>query len=116
MFLIQDYFDEGGNIFDFYQKDHPMSGQEIAAELNTSRQHISQQLKRILAKLVVRFSFENKELSPFEVVVYMIEVLGINQRDESEVKKFFKLLPLEAQKKIANDGRKWLETYERRTK
>ncbi len=104
----------GGNIFDFFEKYQPMSGREIAEELNTSRQHISQQLKRIMSKLYTRFCYENKELSPFEIAVLMAEVLGVNQRAESEVMKFFKLLPPAARLKIKNDGRKWMEIYERR--
>lgn len=103
----------GGNIFDFFEKWQPMSGEEIASELNTSRQHVSQLLKRIMEKIYNRERIEHKELTPFEVANHIQEILGVNQRDESEVKKFYKLFPPKIRAQIESDGREWKRKYYR---
>ena len=101
----------GGNIFEYFQKDHPMTGEEIATELNTSRQHISQQLKKIMERAYNHVKVNNKDMTPFKIAVRLAVVFGINQRDENEVKKFFKLFPMEVRAKIKDDGKKVMVKY-----
>jgi len=103
-------FESNGNIFDYYEKLVPMSGEQIAQELNTTRQNISSVLKRTMTKIYNRVQRENLEMSPFEVVVYISEILGVNQRGEQEISKFFKLFPPEIRQQIIEDGQNKIRT------
>lgn len=89
---------------------YPMNGEEIAEALNYSRQNISQLLKRALGKFYFKISQQQKDMSPFEIAVLMSNMLKVSGDDisESELKKFFKLFPVNIRSKIKKDAAKKL--------
>ena len=114
MFNINPY--EGANIFDapFFVKDAIMDGEEIAAEFGTTRQNVSRILKDALAKFYLKVKILNKEMTPFEIATCMMEMLGVNQRDENEAAKFFTLFPPNLKLEIETDGKRILDKYKRK--
>ena len=89
---------------------YPMNGEEIADALNYSRQNISQLLKRALGKFYFKISQQQKDMSPFEIAVLMSRMLNVSSDEtgESEIKKFFKLFPVNIRSKIKKDATKKL--------
>ena len=106
--------DEGANIFEYFRKDAVMDGEEIADEFGTTRQNVSRILKDALAKFYLKVKILNKEMTPFEVATCMMEMLGVNQRDQNEISKFFTLFPPKLKSEIERDGKRILDKYYKR--
>ena len=106
-------FFQGANIFDtdYFIKEQPMSGEEIAAEYCQTRQNISRLLKEVMAKAYYKVKAMNKDMTPFELAVHMLEMFGMNQRKPGEIAKFFTLFPPELKVEIEKDGARILAKY-----
>lgn len=102
---------EGADIFNFFQKEHTMTGEEIADELNCTRQNISRILKEVMFKVFKKIQRINRGKTPFEVATIMLEMLGVNQREENEIVKFFTLFPPKLRTEIEEDGERILAKY-----
>ena len=83
--------------------DIPMSGADVARELNITRQNTSQILKRALRKVFYFIRKNDPEMSDFEVACYVSEMLGVDKKQD-EMIKFFKLFPKEIKGLIRESG------------
>ena len=68
----------------------PMSGAEIAEELNITRQDVSQILKRAMEKIFYQVKNNDRSVSDFDVMSEMALMLNVEQSQE-EFCKFFRL-------------------------
>ena len=69
----------------------PKSGEEIANELGTTRQYVSNTIKSGLKKLYKGVKAKNPDLTPFEVVNSIMVFFDI--KDTIEIEKFFNAFP-----------------------
>ena len=106
-------YEEGANIFNYFQKLAPMTGEEIADELVCTRQNVSRILKELMFKIFKKVRLLNRDKTPFEVATIMFEMLGVNQRQENEIVKFYTLFPPKLRKEIEEDGKRILDKYRR---
>lgn len=104
-------YEEGANIFNYFQKLSLMTGEEIADDLVCTRQNISRILKEIMSKIFKKVRLLNKDKTPFEVATIMLEMLGVNQREENEIVKFYTLFPPKLRNEIEQDGKRILAKY-----
>lgn len=88
---------------DFSFIKRPYSGKEIAEHLGTSRQLVSNVLKKAMEK-VYRIFTEEQNLSPYEAAITMMYGFNLAYDDESEIKKFFKAFPPNVKKEIEKDA------------
>lgn len=79
------------------------SGSEIARELGTSRQAVSQTLKRAVTKLYNGLQEEGITDSPTDTIMFMREYLGI--QDEEDIQQFFDMFPKNIRDEIKLDAR-----------
>jgi hypothetical protein len=79
--------------------DSPMNGASIAEVLNITRQDVSQLLKRALRKIFTYLSNDDPYMSDFEIIVYISQLLNVEQTPE-DLNKFYKLFPGDIRKKI----------------
>lgn len=84
--------------------DKPMTGAEIARELNITRQAVSNNLKRAMTKVYAEVSKSEKSWGPFEVATAMSQMFGVDQDSPEELKKFFKLFTPKIRKEIEQDA------------
>jgi len=103
-----------GHIWDYFQKEPIMSGEEIAEEMVQTRQNVSRILKKIFGQTYHMIERLEPEKTPFQIAVHMSKVLGVDFSIETEVKKFFRLFPPEQKKLIEEDGTKRMEDGARR--
>lgn len=93
---------------EWLEKPYPMNGEEIAVVLDYSRQNVSQLLKRSMGKCFLFLSRTQKDMTPFEIAILMSKMfnIGLDPEDtnESEVRKFFKLFPVNIRRKIKKDA------------
>ena len=110
--------DEGnaseGSIWDYFQKEPTMTGEEIAEELGQTRQNVSRILKKILARSIAMVRRTDPKKGWFDSAVQVAKIMGVDFSIESEVKKFFTLFPLRIKKLIEDDARSRLEAGKRR--
>jgi len=59
--------------------DNPLTGAEIARELNITRQAVSNNLKRAMTKVYNEVSKSEKTWGPFEVATAMSQMFGVEQ-------------------------------------
>ena len=104
----------GPNIWDYFQKESPMSGEEIADELGQTRQNVSRILKKIFGQTYYMVKNDEPEKSPFEIAIQMSRIFGLDYSMETEVKKFFRLFPPEIKRQIKKDGKYRMESGKRR--
>ena len=93
-----------------------MSGAEIANDIyeqtgiKTTRQNISNALKRAMKKFFLRLSREESELRPFEVATKMFDMICRNDKKiRKNVDMFFRLFPKEIRRTIENDIKNYQE-------
>jgi DNA-binding transcriptional regulator GbsR (MarR family) len=84
--------------------DKPMTGAEIARELNISRQAVSNNLKRAMTKVYTEVKKGEPSWGAFETAVAMSQMFGVEQDSPEELKKFFKLFPPKIRKEIEADA------------
>jgi hypothetical protein len=139
--LVVDGDENGGSIFQYFERLRPLSGEEMAkmpiwggefkrvyAENNkevyvidclgnqtTTRQHISQLIKRAMGKAYKAVKMEDPDMAPFAIAANLLLMFGVNHSDEKEVKKFFRLFPKDIKDAIVNDARKHIGCYVRKT-
>jgi predicted DNA-binding protein YlxM (UPF0122 family) len=115
---LREYFDEAEqsefNLDNLFEQDSilgrnivtdkPMTGAEIARELNITRQAVSNNLKRAMTKVYQEVSKSEKTWGPFEVATAMSQMFGVDQDSQEELKKFFKLFPPKIRKEIEEDA------------
>jgi prolyl-tRNA synthetase len=102
---------EGGNIFVSFEKLHPMTGEEISEDMACTRQNVSRILKDVMEKFYNKVKFIHRDKTPFEIATVMMEMLGVNQRNENEILKFHTLYPLALRNEIEEDGKRILDKY-----
>ena len=83
--------------------NNPMTGAEIAKELDITRQAVSNTLKRTLNKLISAVRKDNPEWDYFDSATSIMTFLNV---DDEEVFKFFRLFPPKTRQKIESDARK----------
>ena len=90
-------------------------GAEIAKKLGTTRQNISQTLKRAMKKYYVKLKEMEKDMGPFELALIMMKMFGVV--DKTDVVKFYNLFPndirLEIKMDVINCREAGLPLYER---
>ena len=80
----------------------PFTGTEIANHLEITRQDASQTLKRALRKVFHYLKKTDSELSDFEIASYMAQLFHVDNKNQKEIKKFFKLFPKDIKRQIKN--------------
>ena len=102
---------EGANIFEFFQKLQPMTGEEISEDINCTRQNVSRILKDVMQKIYHKVRILHRDKTPFDIVTHISEMLGMNQRSENEIAKFYTLFPVNLREEIEKDGKRILDKY-----
>jgi hypothetical protein len=84
-------------------KTKPMSGQEIADQYNTTRQNISNFLKRGMTKLYEKSTKFLPDASPYEIAL----IIGNNvlKVGDDDMGNFFKLFPPKIRKEITESAK-----------
>lgn len=102
------------NIWEHFWKLPPMTGEEIAQEIGQTRANVSRILKKIFGNTYNMVHTWEPELSPFEIAIHMAKIFGVDFSLETEVKKFFRLFPLDIKELIEKDGNNRMENGKRR--
>jgi DNA-binding transcriptional regulator LsrR (DeoR family) len=82
----------------FVQTD---DGAEIAKKLGTTRQNVSQTLKRAIKKYYLKLKEMEKDMGPFELALTMMNMFGVI--DKTDVVKFYNLFPHDIRQEIKSD-------------
>jgi len=110
--------DEGnaseGSIWDYFQKEPTMTGEEIADELGQTRQNVSRILKKVLGRTISTVKRQEPDKDWFDSAIYVAKIMGVDFSIEMEVKKFFTLFPPTMKKLIENDARSRMDAGCRR--
>lgn len=69
----------------------PLNGAEIARELDISRQAVSYAIRKSMGKMYKYILDEGIANSPFQAVLSLMVMLGVNNSDISDVKVFLKM-------------------------
>lgn len=85
-------------------KSNGMTGEEIAKELSTTKQNVSNTLRRGLRKLYRGYEELEKNWTPFTIASNIAQSLHINTM--TEMKKFIRMFPQELRKEIEEDAKK----------
>jgi len=80
-----------------------MTNVEIAKELGTTKQYITNTIKSALRKIYKNIKEDHEEFSPFEIFQAMALALGVEKQKDLSI--FFGLMPPELRKKIKEDAR-----------
>jgi len=88
-----------------------MSGEEIAQELGTTRQYISNTLKSAMTKVFDNAQKQFPDLGPYEVAMELIKILQV---DEEDVGNFYNLFPPRIRELIKKDAAKYLGKKKKR--
>jgi predicted DNA-binding protein YlxM (UPF0122 family) len=92
----------------------PKSGQEIAEELNISRQAVSNSLKRAMRKCYHNIRQLYPTLSPAAASIFFIRwlsMVGTVEFDMNEIKKFNRLYPPVIRKEIEEDMKSGRQSF-----
>jgi len=104
-FDLDKLFEQGGDVLGRnIVSDKPLTGAEIARELNITRQAVSNNLKRAMTKVYDEIKRSEKSWGPFETATAMSQMFGVEQDSAEELKKFFKLFPPKIRKEIEADA------------
>lgn len=79
-----------------------LTGTEIANNLEITRQDASQTLKRALRKVFIYLRKSDSDLSDFEIASYMAQMFHVDNKNQKEMRKFFKLFPKDLKRQIKN--------------
>jgi hypothetical protein len=83
----------------------PMNGAEIAREIGITRQAVSYTLRKSMVKMY-KYILEKKWAeSPFDAMVVLMTVLGVNNGDMKDVNDFISLFSLDIQSSIKEDAK-----------
>lgn len=77
-----------------------MTIQEIANDINTTKQNVNQILKRAMRKVYLKTKELNNEWSPLEILYGLSCLFNIKQ--EKDFKRFFSDFPKDIQNKVIN--------------
>ena len=77
-----------------------MSGEEIAQELGTIRQYISNTIKSGLRKIYKSLKRKNPDMSPFELINAIMNFFEI--RDTEEIRNFWTCFPPDIRNEVEN--------------
>jgi predicted DNA-binding protein YlxM (UPF0122 family) len=80
------------------------SGQEIATQLDITRQAVAQTVKRALGKLYKQYCKEYPELSPFEIVAKVMSEFDIEIN-----RKNFNCFPLRIKRLVIEAGKDYAQ-------
>lgn len=78
----------------------PMSGEEIAQELGTTRQYVCNTLKSGMRKIYISLKKLNPDMTPFEIVNAIREFFGLE--DSEDIQMFFDAFPPDIRLEIQN--------------
>ncbi len=82
----------------------PLNGAQIGNELGISRQAVSYSIRKSMKKMY-KYVLENDIAeTPFDAVLSLMSILGINDSDCDDVKGFIKLFSKDIQKEIKNNA------------
>lgn len=82
----------------------PLNGAEIGKELGISRQAVSYSIRKSIRKMydyVLKMEYAD---TPFEAVLVLMNVLGINNGDTDDVISFIGLFDKEVRKSLTTDA------------
>jgi hypothetical protein len=102
------------NIWEHFYRLPPMTGEKIAQELGQTRANVSRMLKKIFKNTYDMVHIWEPSYSPFDIGVHMAQMFGVDFSLDTEVKKFFRLFPLDLKELIENDGKDRMENGKRR--
>lgn len=83
----------------------PMTGSEIARELNITRQAVSQTLKSGVRKMYNEILKQDFADTPFDALVAMMYGFNLHEASHEEIVDFFFLLPNDIRREIKKDAR-----------
>lgn len=86
--------------------DRAMNGEEIAKELEITRQSVSSVLKIAMKKVFLKTAQLDKEWTPFQVATVMSQMFKVSQAED--LKKFFNLFPSDIRSLIETDAKNYL--------
>lgn len=78
-----------------------MTLQEIARDINTSKQNVNQILKRALRKVFKKMKKLNPEMLSFDLILNLAKTLNITK--EKDILNFFNDFPADVRQEIEND-------------
>lgn len=84
-----------------------MSGEEIAQDMGTTRQYISNTLKSAMSKVYDNTKKMFPELTPYQVASHLVQILQI---EDNEVANFYNLFPPKIREEIKKDAMNYLGT------
>ena len=84
----------------------PLNGSQIGVELGISRQAVSYSIRKSMMKMykeIIKKGWADPN-SPFDVVLVLMEVLGVDGGNTDDVADFVKLLDKKTQKAVREDA------------
>jgi transcriptional regulator len=85
-------------------RNKPMTCSEIARGTGTTRQNVSQTLKKAMGKIYNSVLEEYK--SPWKTVNAMMHILGVNNQTPHDIEEFFQMLPSKIREEAKEDAKK----------
>jgi predicted transcriptional regulator len=82
----------------------PMNGAEIAREIGITRQAVSYALRKGMVKMYKYVLEKGWAESPFEAMVVLMTILGVNNGDMKDVNEFISLFSLDIQEAVKEDA------------
>ena len=82
----------------------PMNGAEIGKVIGISRQAVSYNIKKSMRKMYKYILSSGMADTPFDAVLVLMNVLGINKGDTEDIRSFINLFDMNIREEIENDA------------
>jgi len=85
-------------------QETPLNGSQIGKELGISRQAVSYSIRKSMKKMY-KYVLENDLANnPFDAVLTLMSILGVNEGNTDDIKGFIGLFDKEIRKEIETDA------------
>jgi len=85
-------------------REIPLNGSQIGKKLGVSRQAVSYSIRKSMKKMYKYVLEQRIAETPFDAVLALMSILGINDGDTDDVKGFIGLFDKDIRKEIENDA------------
>ena len=82
----------------------PLNGSEIGKQLGISRQAVSYSIRKSMKSMYYYILEKGMANTPFDAVLVLMSMLGVNDGDINDVKGFIKLFSKDIREDIQNDA------------
>lgn len=86
--------------------NRPLNGAEIARKLDISRQAVSYTIRKSMGKLYRHILDDGIADSPFNAILSLMVILGVNNSDITDIQAFLKMFDKDIIKEVTDEAKK----------